>query len=110
MTESRIAPTTVPVMLPAPPLSAVPPTITAVMTNTIQRRALGSTRTTRSLSDVIRMARTSARANGHSTARNTYSSPAATAKFTRNDVPVLLTWPPRIDRWAMIPRRSITLP
>jgi hypothetical protein len=31
MTESNTAPITVPVMLPAPPLSAVPPTITAAI-------------------------------------------------------------------------------
>ena len=31
MTDSRIAPTTVPVMLPAPPFNTVPPTMTAAI-------------------------------------------------------------------------------
>jgi hypothetical protein len=38
MTESRMAPTTVPAMLPAPPLSAVPPTITAAIASSSHSR------------------------------------------------------------------------
>ena len=38
MTESRMAPTTVPVTLPAPPLRAVPPTITAAMASSSHSR------------------------------------------------------------------------
>ena len=38
ITESSTAPTTVPVMVPAPPLSAVPPTMTAAMASSSHSR------------------------------------------------------------------------
>ncbi len=38
MTDSRMAPTTVPVMLPAPPFRTVPPTITAAIASSSHKR------------------------------------------------------------------------